>query len=250
MAATCAAKYALLSHDNTSVCKRKVYEFRKFIQLGFDYFISSLNKTVGVRRRKHLSTLIQILQNRGIQCDSLPDGKFEAAKVNLSSCCTTIERQNGKGLFITLEHINFNGTEVSYGSNCTKKHVTASEKEIADLLEMFDHFLVLCNNVIVSEEAKLRQQNLLSEIEMPVIKNKVREFMQKKGINNYNLYIDNQGKTILEVQIIEQYWMKNDTLSLENIDRILGIIPYLLKHPDRIKEDGLGFRKITIYFKR
>lgn len=241
MAETCAAKYALLPCDGSFISKSTVYAFQSFIQLEFDNFISSMNEKVGVRKKKHIGALIETLQNRGILCHSLPDSKNEAVLIKQNNCCVTVERQIGKGLFLTLENINFKGTDVSYGAACTKKHVSASEEDIADLLEMFDHFLDLCNNVIASEEDKLRHQNLLSEIEMPVIEIKVGEYMQKKGINKYNLYIDNQGKIALEVQIIDIYWMRNNTINLENLERVLGIIPYLIKRPDRIKEDGLGF---------
>ena len=76
---------------------------------------------------------------------------------------------------------------------------------------------------------------------MTSMRRRLRDFMQKKGISKYNLYINNQGKIVLEVQIIDIYWMRNNTINLENLEMVLGIIPYLFKRPDRIKEDGVGF---------
>ena len=250
MAESSAIPFALLSHDGGLLDQYNTYGFRTFVQRRFGTFIRLINTKAGVRRRKQLDTLTQILQSRGIDCHSIPDSKNESVSVKQSNCCAIIERRKGKGLFLALERVKIRGTDVVYGAARSKEHVTASEEDIADLLEMFDHFLDLCYNVITTEEDKLRQQNLLSEIEMPFIEPKVKEFMQRKGISNYKLLIDNEGKTVLEVQMAGKLWMVNNTLNLENVDRVLGIIPYLLKCPDRIVEDDSGFSTITKYIKR
>lgn len=250
MAESSAIPFALLSHDGSLLDQNNTYGFRTFVQRRFGTFIRLINTKAGVRRRKQLDTLTQILHSRGINCLSIPDCKNESVSVKQSNCCTIIERQNGKGLFLTLESVKYRGMDVLYGATRSKEHVTASEEDVADLLEMFDHFLDLCHKVIASAENGLRQQNLLSEIQMPVIEQKVKDFMQKKSISNYNLLIDNEGKTVLEVQMTGKFWMVNNTVNLENVDRILGIIPYLLKRPDRIAEDGLGFRTVTKFIRR
>lgn len=250
MAESSAIPFALLSHDGSLLDQNNTCEFRTFIQRRLGTFIRSVNTKAGIRKRKQIGTLTRILQNRGIVCHSIPSSKNESVSVKQNNCCTIIERQNGKGLFLILESVKYRGTDVVYGVTRSKEHVSASEEDIADLLEMFDHFLDLCNKVIVSAENGLRQQNLLSEIEMPVLELKVKEFMQKKSIRNYNLLIDNEGKSVLEVQMTGKFWMVNNTVNLENVDRILGIIPYLLKRPDRIAEDGLGFRTVTKFIRR
>lgn len=250
LAKSSAAPFAVLSHDGGTLDKRNTYEFRKFIQRRFGTFISSMNKKAAVRRRKHIDTLFSMMQDRGKNCQSMNWDGCEAFTVKLDNYDAVISRKCGKGLFVFLKSVNFCGTDLSLIPYYIEEHVSASEEDICDLLEMFDQFLCVLNDTIASVESSMRHQALISEIGMPVIETKVRDFMQKKGISNYNLFIDNQGKTVLEVRIIDQYWMSNDSLNLENADRILGIIPYLLKRPDRIQEDGLGFRKVAKYFRR
>ena len=92
-----------------------------------------------------------------------------------------------------------------------------------------------------------KRARLISEISHNSLEPVINDYMVKKGILNYRLFIDGHNRNVLEVQIVDQYWMFNDTVNLENIDRILRIIPYLIARPDRIPEDGLGFRRFIKY---
>ena len=235
-----ACGFAVLSQD-AALAKRYTQGFAVMLNGRLGSFVSSMNGKAGDRKRKHIDRLVQILDERKTRCRIMPVADHEAIAIEFDNCRVDIGRIPGKGLHVVLRTFIYRGTYQCV--SCPDDiHLSAAEEDIADLLEMFDRFVSMCNENIRNEEAAMRRQYLVSEIEMPSLRPVVKEFMEKKGIRNYTLFIGRKGRIVLEVQIVEEYWMGNDTVGLNNIERVLGIIPYLIKRPDRITEDGLGFQ--------
>lgn len=240
LARTSASRFAVLG-QGAALARRYPHEFAAMLNRILRSFVSFMNGKAGDRKRKHIDRLVQVIRDRNASCRVTPAENKEAIKLEFANCCLDIERIPGKGLHVILNTFMIRNVsqDVPYPEYF---HLSASEEDITDLLEMFDRFVHLCNDAIVKEETAMRRQCLVSEIEMPTIEPVVMAFMEKNSIRNYDLFIGRHGRIVLEVQIVGEYWMGNDTVGMDNIERVLGIIPYLIKRPDRIKEDGLGFQ--------
>lgn len=88
---------------------------------------------------------------------------------------------------------------------------------------------------------KEQQEKMISDIEYPYIECRVKDYLDPRGIV-YRL--EHWPTSIaLVVQIVDDIWMEK-TVSCQELDNLLGRIPYLIDRPDCIKQDGLGFRVI------
>jgi len=86
-----------------------------------------------------------------------------------------------------------------------------------------------------------KKKELIAALEFQLLQVQVDEYMQKKKYEYsfYNFFSSN----ILEVHVAGDYWIWCK-VSTKNIEPVLGRIPLLVVHPEKIPTDGLGFKMV------
>lgn len=81
-------------------------------------------------------------------------------------------------------------------------------------------------------------------IEYPLLALKIGDGLQKRGIPF--LFETRFDKNILTVRVVEEYFLEIP-ITLESVDRTVGLVPYCLHRPDLAHEEIPGVRRIRDY---
>ena len=191
--------------------------------------VLTLNRECGSNRRKKVKAVGEELSRRDIVWAWNAEEK-DRLLVALSEGFSLHVRYD-HGLDIALSRDVLDGS-LRY------VHCTAREDDLADLVELVITLNARTRSRVEQRRLTASRDQMLSEIEFPSMKLEVTKFMESRGIR----YILRQslGRIMLEVQIVNEVWMKK-AMSLETLEDDLAVIPYLIKRPDCIKRDGRGF---------
>ncbi len=81
-------------------------------------------------------------------------------------------------------------------------------------------------------------------IEYPLLAVKVGDRLRKRGIPF--LFETRLDKNVLTVRVVDEYFLEIP-ITLENVDRTVGLVPYCLHRPDLAHEEVPGVRRIRNY---
>ena len=81
-------------------------------------------------------------------------------------------------------------------------------------------------------------------IEYPLLAIKVGDGLRKRGIPF--LFETRLDKNVLTIRVVNEYFLEIP-ITLENVDRTVGLIPYCLHRPDLAHEEIPGVRRIRDY---
>ena len=81
-------------------------------------------------------------------------------------------------------------------------------------------------------------------IEYPLLAVKVGDGLRKRGIPF--LFETRLDKNVLTVRVVDEYFLEIP-ITLENVDRAVGLVPYCLHRPDLAHEEIPGVRRIRDY---
>ena len=101
-------------------------------------------------------------------------------------------------------------------------------------------------------ERTLREQALIinrkrdiARIEYPLLSNKVREGMTRKGIPY--LFRTEVNQNILTVQVTGEYFL-DIPVTLENVDKVIGLVKYFIDRPDCAVKEMPGIESRKSYY--
>ena len=81
-------------------------------------------------------------------------------------------------------------------------------------------------------------------IEYPLLAIKIGDGLRKRGIPF--LFETRLDKNVLTVRVVEEYFLEMP-VTLENVDRTVGMVPYCIHRPDLAHEVIPGVRRIRDY---
>lgn len=81
-------------------------------------------------------------------------------------------------------------------------------------------------------------------IEYPLLAVKVSDGLRKRGIPF--LFETRLDKNVLTIRVVNEYFLEIP-ITLENVDRTVGLVPYCLHRPDLAHEEVPGVRRIRNY---
>ena len=81
-------------------------------------------------------------------------------------------------------------------------------------------------------------------IEYPLLAVKVGDGLRKRGIPF--LFQTRLDKNVLTVRVVDEYFLEIP-ITLESVDRTVGLVPYCLHRPDLAHEEVPGVRRIRNY---
>ena len=81
-------------------------------------------------------------------------------------------------------------------------------------------------------------------IEYPLLAVKVGDWLRKRGIPF--LFETRQDKNVLTVRVVKEYFLEIP-VTLESVDRTVGLVPYCIHRPDLAHEEIPGVRRIRDY---
>ena len=81
-------------------------------------------------------------------------------------------------------------------------------------------------------------------IEYPRLAVKVGDWLRKRGIPF--LFETRLDKNVLTVRVVKEYFLEIP-ITLESVDRTVGLIPYCIHRPDLAHEEIPGVRRIRDY---
>ena len=81
-------------------------------------------------------------------------------------------------------------------------------------------------------------------IEYPLLAVKVGDGLRKRGIPF--LFETRLDKNVLTIRVVNEYFLEIP-ITLENVDRTVGLVPYCLHRPDLAHEEIPGVRRIRDY---
>jgi hypothetical protein len=81
-------------------------------------------------------------------------------------------------------------------------------------------------------------------IEYPLLAVKVGDGLRKRGIPF--LFETRLDRNVLTVRVVEEYFLEIP-ITLESVDRTVGLVPYCLHRPDLAHEEVPGVRRIRNY---
>lgn len=81
-------------------------------------------------------------------------------------------------------------------------------------------------------------------IEFPALRYKIAEGLRKKGIP---FRLETRGtRNILTVQVVNEYFLEIP-VTIETVDRVVGLVPYCLHRPDLAHEEIPGVGRVKDY---
>ena len=89
-----------------------------------------------------------------------------------------------------------------------------------------------------------RKNRSIALIEYPTLAVRIGDGLRKKGIRF--LLVTRQIFNILIIRVVDDYFLEIP-VSLETVDRIVGLIPYFLHRPDLAHEEVPGIRRTRNY---
>ena len=81
-------------------------------------------------------------------------------------------------------------------------------------------------------------------IEYPLLAVKVGDGLRKRGIPF--LFETRQDKNVLTVRVVNEYFLEIP-VTLDSVDRTVGLVPYCIHRPDLAHEEIPGVRRIRDY---
>ena len=81
-------------------------------------------------------------------------------------------------------------------------------------------------------------------IEYPLLAVKVGDGLRKRGIPF--LFQTRLDRNVLTVRVVDEYFLEIP-ITLESVDRTVGLVPYCLHRPDLAHEEVPGVRRIRNY---
>ena len=81
-------------------------------------------------------------------------------------------------------------------------------------------------------------------IEYPLLAVKVGDGLRKRGIPF--LFETRLDKNVLTVRVVKEYFLEIP-ITLESVDRTVGLVPYCIHRPDLAHEEIPGVRRIRDY---
>ena len=202
---------------------------QKQMQPVFQAAIEELNSSCGTRRRKTLEGIQAELDARGLSWKRASD---EVIIAHIGDCNFHVRRRSG--LDVALRH---DGAE----HLVQRFHCTACEADIVDLMEAAVKVDCRSRQLLEQRRLEANKDRMISEVELPSVELIAGQYFQPRGIRYTLTHSGDQN--ILEIQIVNEVWMKK-AVSPETLEEDLRFVPYLIKRPDRIKEDGRGFQII------
>ena len=92
--------------------------------------------------------------------------------------------------------------------------------------------------------ARCRLRRNVALIEHPLLAVKVSDALRQKGIPF--LFETRLDENVLTVRVVNEYFLEIP-VTLESVDRVVGLVPYCLHRPDLAREEIPGVRRIRDY---
>jgi len=92
--------------------------------------------------------------------------------------------------------------------------------------------------------ARFRRRRNVALIEYPLLSVRISDGLGKKGIPF--LFETCLDKNVLTVRVVDEYFLEIP-VTLESVDRTVGLVPYCLHRPDLAHEEVPGVRRIRDY---
>jgi len=89
-----------------------------------------------------------------------------------------------------------------------------------------------------------QKNRTIALIEFPTLQFKIAEGLGKKGIPF--LFETRCARNILTVRVVNEYFLEMP-VTIETVDRIVGLIPYCLHRPDLAHEEIPGIKRVKNY---
>lgn len=192
--------------------------------------VLDMNRKCGSNRRKTVSAVGEELSDRGIDWTWMIEGDDRWLAARGKECSLHVSYDHG--LEVALDYNEQKGSKRYF-------HCTAREGDLADLIEMMLSLDELSGKTVEQRRVIASRDQMLCEIEFPSVELEIAKYMESKGFRH--VLRQSYGKIILEVQIVNEIWMKK-AMELHTLEDDLAIIPYLIKRPDCMKRDGRGFQ--------
>lgn len=94
-----------------------------------------------------------------------------------------------------------------------------------------------------SVDRYLRRRSI-ALIEYPLLAVKIGDGLRKRGVPF--LFETRQDKNVLTVHVVKEYFLEFP-ITLENVERTVGLVPYCLHRPDLAHEEIPGVRRVRNY---
>jgi len=204
-----------------------------------DKAIRKENERHSTRKIKTIGKLTHLLRESGYPVSTYLSLERETGiVVHMKNMDFFICRKLGSGISVSAGDGNRNNPDGWRDTRFTRSSI--SEEDLVLLLETFDEFMQECREKMQARLEKVDRQTAVGKLSLPSMELTVEERLGKRGIS-YEMRQGSSGNIILDVQIVKEIWMRHPDVSMENLDRLLGLVPYLIKRPDCIQRDGMGF---------
>ena len=200
----------------------------------FEYFYITLdlaNTSYSTRKRKSIEKVIAVLDERGIGHEWL---RQDTIVIPLQVTTWKVTRVPGRGLYLSVDLPN------SLAPDIEARHSSMAEDDIVDYMQHTDRVFARFLELMKGKAASDRKKEMVSTIALPLVREKVSSYMEDLN-RKWELFI-RRGRIVFRFNLYGKVWLKN-VLTIEDCDRKMSIVPYLIVRPDRIKEDGLGFKQ-------
>lgn len=197
--------------------------------------VARYNSDYGAKGRKPDEAVLAEAERRGFATERIPEEEtIILRKENVQFSYQ--KRNGGRYLFCTsfscIPPIRTTGNlamaRISY---C---RVSLEAGPLFDCMEELLSVVPAIKNAVNERLLDIRRAGMIAEISLPSLSEMTESFLSPKGIKYY-IGKDDSGDFI-QVNIIKDIWF-GGPVSLENIERILHLIPYGIKRPDCIKKD-------------
>jgi hypothetical protein len=107
-----------------------------------------------------------------------------------------------------------------------------------------DEALRFLEREVEERYARCRTRRNVALIEHPLLAIKIADRLRKKGIPY--VFETRLDENVLTVHVVNEYFLEIP-VTLESVDRIVGLVPYCLHRPDLAHEEVPGVRRIRDY---
>lgn len=94
-----------------------------------------------------------------------------------------------------------------------------------------------------SVDRTLRRRSI-ALIEYPLLAVKIGDGLRKRGVPF--LFETRLDRNVLTVHVVNEYFLEFP-ITLENVDRTVGLVPYCIHRPDLAHEEVPGVRRVRNY---
>jgi len=89
-----------------------------------------------------------------------------------------------------------------------------------------------------------QKNRTIAMIEFPTLQYKIAEGLWKKGIPF--LLETRWARNVMTVRVVNEYFLEIP-VTVETVDRIVGLVPYFLHRPDLAHEEVPGIKRVKNY---